>query len=47
LRWRWIEAEFAAPRYFALGGTDHRTHIEQNAAIAAYVRWRNTRDAAE
>jgi transposase len=26
----WIEAEFAALRYFALNGTDHRTHDEQN-----------------
>ena len=39
----WIEAEFAALRYFALNGTDHRSHTEQNAAIAAYVRWHNTR----
>jgi transposase len=39
----WIESEFAALRYFALNGTDHRTHEEQNAAIAAYVRWRNAR----
>jgi hypothetical protein len=23
--------------------TDHRTHAEQNSAIAAYVRWRNAR----
>ncbi|MFD5520728.1 IS630 family transposase [Streptomyces sp. NPDC127066] len=38
----WIEAEFAALRYFALNGTDHRSHDEQNAAIAAYVRRRNT-----
>ncbi len=38
----WIEAEFAALRYFALNGTDHRSHAEQNAAIAAYVRWRNS-----
>ena len=37
----WIEAEFAALRYFALNGTDHRSHTEQNAAIAAYVRWHN------
>ena len=36
----WIESEFAALRYFALNGTDHRSHDEQNAA---YVRWRNTR----
>ncbi|MER6145927.1 transposase [Streptomyces sparsogenes] len=39
----WIESEFAALRYFALNGTDHRSHDEQNAAIAAYVRWRNAR----
>ena len=39
----WIESEFAALRYFALNGTDHRSHDEQNAAIAAYVRWHNTR----
>jgi transposase len=39
----WIEAEFAALGYFALNGTDHRSHEEQNAAIAAYVRWRNAR----
>ncbi|MGX4734194.1 IS630 family transposase [Kitasatospora griseola] len=39
----WIESEFAALRYFALNGTDRRSHDEQNAAIAAYVRWHNTR----
>nr|WTB29576.1 transposase [Streptomyces sp. NBC_00830] len=39
----WIESEFAALRYFALNGNDHRSHGEQSAAIAAYVRWRNTR----
>jgi transposase len=39
----WIESEFAALRYFAFNGTDHRTHDERNAAIAAYIRWRNTR----
>jgi transposase len=37
----WIESEFAALRYFALNGTDHRSHDEQNAAISAYIRWRN------
>ncbi|MFE5402992.1 hypothetical protein ACFQ9Z_16900 [Streptomyces sp. NPDC056580] len=35
----WIEAEFAALRYLAL------SHDEQNAATAAYVRWRNARVA--
>jgi transposase len=39
----WVESEFAALRYFALNGTDHRSHGEQNAAIGAYVRWRNAR----
>ncbi|MFJ9846110.1 transposase [Kitasatospora sp. NPDC101155] len=39
----WIESEFAALRYFALNGTDHRSHDEQNAAISAYIRWHNAR----
>jgi transposase len=39
----WIESEFAAVRYFALGGTGHRTHAEQADAIAGYIRWRNAR----
>lgn len=39
----WIEAEFTALRCFALNGTDHHSHAEQNAAIAAYIRRRNTR----
>ncbi|WP_310725626.1 transposase [Streptomyces sp. N2A] len=39
----WIESEFAALRYFALNGTDHRSHGEQNAAINTYLRWRNQR----
>ena len=42
-RARCIEAEFAALRYFSLGGTDHRSHAEQNAAINAYIRWHNAR----
>ena len=37
----WIESEFAALRYFALNGTDHRTHAQQNAAIGACIRRRN------
>lgn len=36
-----IECEFAAMRYFALNGTDHRSHAEQDAAIGDYIRWRN------
>lgn len=39
----WIESEFAALRYFALGGTDHRSHTEQGEAISDYMRWRNAR----
>ncbi|MFB9964023.1 IS630 family transposase [Sinosporangium siamense] len=39
----WIESEFAALRYFALNGTDHRSHTEQGEAIAGYVRRRNAR----
>ncbi|MGY1900844.1 hypothetical protein [Nocardia gipuzkoensis] len=31
-----IECEFAALRYFALNGTDHRSHIEQDTAIGDY-----------
>ncbi len=30
----WIESEFAALRYFALNGTDHRSHGGQDAAMA-------------
>ena len=38
----WIEAEFAALRYFALNGTDHpATPIRSR--IGAYIRWRNRR----
>jgi transposase len=37
----WIECEFGALRYFALNGTDHRSHGEQDDAIGAYIRWRN------
>ncbi|WP_282597496.1 IS630 family transposase [Rhodococcus sp. DMU1] len=39
----WIESDFAAWRHSALNGTDHRSHAEQNAAIAAYMLWRNAR----
>ncbi|WP_344222685.1 hypothetical protein [Kribbella sancticallisti] len=39
----WIESEFAALSYFALNGTDHRSHGEQNAAIVADIRWHNAR----
>ncbi|MFE3002581.1 hypothetical protein ACFXG4_47400 [Nocardia sp. NPDC059246] len=36
-----IECEFAALRYFALNGTDHCSHGEQDDAIGTYVRWRS------
>lgn len=39
----WIESEFAALRYFALNGSDYRSHAEQNAAIGAYLRRRNSK----
>ncbi len=35
------ECEFATLRYFALNGTGHRSHGQQDAAIAGYIRWRN------
>jgi transposase len=37
----WIEAEFAALRYFVLNGTDYASHAEQTKAIGDYLRWRN------
>lgn len=39
----WIEVEFAALRYFALNGTDHRSRAEQNTAIGDYIRWHHLR----
>jgi transposase len=39
----WIEREFTGVRYFALNGTDHQSHNEQDTAIGAYIRWRNQR----
>jgi transposase len=36
-----IECHFAALRYFALDGTDHRDHDEQNSMIRRYIAWRN------
>jgi transposase len=41
-----IECHFAALRYFALDGTDHRDHFEQNDMIRRYIAWRN-RHAAD
>ncbi|MCB8913417.1 hypothetical protein KUG88_25185 [Rhodococcus rhodochrous] len=34
----WIEFEVVTLQYFALNGIDHRSHAEQSAALAAYVR---------
>lgn len=36
-----LEAQFQALRYFALDGTDHRSHDEQNSMIRRYIAWRN------
>ncbi len=37
----WIEAQFTALRYSALGGTDHASHREQASMIRRYLIWRN------
>jgi transposase len=42
-----IECHFAALRYFALDGTDHRSHQEQNDMIRRYIAWRNRHSADE
>jgi hypothetical protein len=36
-----IESHFTALRYFALNGTDHRSHEEQHLMIRRYIAWRN------
>ena len=36
-----IECHFTALRYFALSGTDHRNHDEENSMIRRYIGWRN------
>jgi hypothetical protein len=36
-----IECHFTALRYFALNGTDHRNHDEQNSMIRRYIARRN------
>jgi transposase len=36
-----IECHFTALRRFALDGTDHRSHEEQNSMIRRYINWRN------
>jgi transposase len=42
-----IEAQFTALRYFALDGTDHRSHKEQGSMIRRYIIWRNKHAADE
>jgi hypothetical protein len=36
-----IECHRTALRYFALNGTDDRSHEEQNSMIRRYIAWRN------
>ena len=36
-----IEAQFTALRYFALDGTNYRSHKEQGSMIRRYIIWRN------
>jgi hypothetical protein len=35
-----IEAQFTALRYFALDGTGHASHQEQESMIRRYIIWR-------
>jgi len=36
-----IECHFAALSFFALDGTHHRDHLEQNDMIRRHIAWRN------
>jgi transposase len=36
-----IEPQFSGLRYFALDGTDHRSHAKQGQMIRRYISWRN------
>ena len=36
-----IECRCTALRCFALNGTDHRSHEEQNSMIRRYIAWQN------
>ena len=36
-----IECHFTPLRYFALNGTDHQSHEEQNSMLRRYIAWRN------
>jgi hypothetical protein len=36
-----LECQFTALREFALSGTEHATHGEQNCMVRRYIAWRN------
>ena len=40
-----LECQFTALREFALNGTYHATHREQNSMIRRYIAWRNRHTA--
>ena len=40
-----LECQFTALREFALNGTDHATHREQNSMIRRSIAWRNRHTA--
>jgi hypothetical protein len=40
-----LERQFTALRKFALNGTDHATHREENSMIRRYIPWRNRHTA--
>ncbi len=40
-----FECQFTSLRVFALNGTDHATHREQNSMIRRYIAWRNRHTA--
>src|SRR6266702_2654472 len=40
-----LECQFTALREFALNGTGHATHREQNSMIRRYIAWRNRHTA--
>ena len=42
-----LECQFTALRYFALEGTDHRSHDEQHSMIRRYIAGRNRHTAGE
>ena len=40
-----LECQFTALLEFALNGTDHATHREENSMIRRYIAWRNRHTA--